>query len=202
MIWDRLRRESNTKAQSLMFECVCVCVWFKIKIKRLLFHIALESVFMYAFVLDSFPLLCLYVWLFPKKKKKLTKNQNDRIIAFGETNIIVNKRIVERLWTKKEKNFDFASPFFSLISIFMSKRNLKKKIEVYMMCQNSSILLILPILAPKRRWNKIHLGLWLAKYDACARWKHKCIALIFPETKPLKLGVFFFFFFNYILVTT
>ena len=148
---------------------------------------------MYAFVLDSFPLLCLYVWLFPKKKKKLTKNKNDRIIAFGETNIIVNKRIVERLWTKKEKNFDFASPFFSLISIFMSKRNLKKKIEVYMMCQNSSILLILPILAPKRRWNKIHLGLWLAKYDACARWKHKCIALIFPETKPLKLGVFFFF---------
>ena len=62
------------------------------------------------------------------------------------------------------------------------------------MCQNISILLILPILAPKRRWNKIHLGLWLAEYDACARSKHKCNALIFPKTKPLKLGDFFFFF--------
>ena len=140
---------------------------------------------------------------FQKKKKKLTKNQNDRIIAFGKTNIIVNKRIVKRLWTKKEKNFDFASPFFPLISIFMSKRNLKKKkIEVYMMCQNISILLILPILAPKRRWNKIHLGLWLAEYDACARSKHKCNALIFPKTKLLKLGDFIYFFFNYLLVRT
>ena len=128
MIWDRLRRESNTKAQSLMFECVCVCLIQNKNKKIIVSHCFRECIYV-CFSVRLIPSPLLVCVIVSKKKKKLTKNQNDRIIAFGKTNIIVNKRIVKRLWTKKEKNFDFASPFFSLISIFMSKRNLKKKLK-------------------------------------------------------------------------
>ena len=45
-----------------------------------------------------------------------------------------------------------------------------------MVCQDISILLIQSIPPPKGRWNRIHLGLWFAEYDAHATLKHKCIA--------------------------
>ena len=180
MIWDRLRRESNTKAQSLMCECVCL---IQNKYKKIIVPPCFRECVLVCFCVRLIPsplLVCVIVSI-----KKMTKNQNDRMISYW-----VNKYNCQQknCGTFMNKEGIFFPPN---INIYVKKQ--KKKMEVYMMCQNISILLILPILAPKRRWNKIHLGLWLAEYDACARSKHKCNALIFPKIKTLKFGEFFFF---------
>ena len=77
MIWDRLRRESNTKVQSLMCECVCL---IQNKYIKIIVPHCLRKCVMECFCVRLIPsLLLVYEWLF---LKKIDKNQNDRMIAY------------------------------------------------------------------------------------------------------------------------
>ena len=59
--------------------------------------------------------------------KKKDKKSNDRMIAYWGNKYNCQQNNCETFMNKEgKKNFDFASPFFPIISIFMLKKIFKK----------------------------------------------------------------------------
>ena len=121
--------------------CECMCL-IQNKYKKIIVPHYFRECVLVCFCVRLIPsplVVCVIV-----SKRKKDKKSNDRMIAYRGNKYNCQQNNCETFMNKEgKKNFDFASPFFfPNINIYVKKK-LKKKIEVYMLCQNIRLCLVI-----------------------------------------------------------